>query len=111
MLEQLAAEIDANRPAAPNHGYPAWLRDKVVAATAESVASGRSLSRTARRLGLNADTLRRWRAGTPQVDSGFRQVLVAEPDPVRRFRLRAPSGHEVDNLELSDVVALLRELS
>ncbi|MFO7571420.1 MAG: hypothetical protein R6W48_02320 [Gaiellaceae bacterium] len=110
MLEQLAAEVAANRPAAPNYGYPPWLRDKVAAATAEVIASGGSIHGVARRLGLNANTVRRW-TDAPEPRPGFRPVMVAGAQPTRRYRLRTPSGYEAVELELSDLVALLRELA
>lgn len=111
MLEQLATDIAANRPAVPNRGYPAWLRERVIAAATEATAAGSSLHGTARKLGLSPNTLRRWTAGERQPASTFRPVRVASAPARRRFRLRAPSGFEVDDLELDDVVALLRELA
>ncbi len=98
--------------------YPRALRATALSYLRARQASGRSVYRTARELGLGVDTLRRWAeaAGqrpSPRTPPGFQRVdVVASGAATARGGIvaYAPSGIRIEGFDVVQLADLLRRL-
>ena len=108
------ALLSQTRPRRSRDGYPSRVRAQVTALAASELASGHSVSSTARRLGLAASTLARWLDAEPDATPGFVPVVLPEvqaPSHSSPISVVTPAGFRVEGLDLDGVVAMLRRLS
>lgn len=90
--------------------YPRHLRDEIIACAEEGRAQGTTLSVVARRLGLPAHTLYGWLSASEERPA-FHPVRVLPGSTSSSPVLVTPQGYRIEGLEVSSLVALLRELS
>lgn len=111
------ALLTRTRPRRWADGYPPDVRARVTEFAAAEVAAGRSVTATARALGVAGPTLSRWldAAPEPAPRPGFVPVVWASEGGTTpstgRLAVVSPSGFRVEGLDLDGVVALLRRLS
>lgn len=110
------------------HGYPQWLRDKVVTYYRERAKDGAGYATVGDELGISAGSVERWtkkatelvatsgESGTAIVAQPLARALVpvdVRPDTeerVRRVVLVSPRGYRVEHLSVDAAAALLRGL-
>ncbi len=108
-LRELADALRSASRRGQGRPYPARLRERVVAAVDDLVASGESSMQVARALGLPYRTIDRWRR---QERPTFRAVVVSDSDASRGgLVLHGPLGLRVEGLDVDSLADLLRRLS
>lgn len=126
-LRSARSLILAHRPRAARDGFPADVREHVVAAASAAIAGGQRPADVAAEVGISAPTLRSWLHRAPTVDFAFRPVvtpenptqtpstaiahrpsaLVASTPPAPALTLTSPSGWRVEGLDLDGLLAVL----
>ncbi len=116
------ALLHRTRPRRAADGYPLDVRTQVTELAAAEVAAGRSVTATARALGIAGPTLSRWleASGEPTRRPGFVPVVLRSSTAVAtpaseavsgRLAVVTPSGFRVEGLDLDGVVTVLQRLS
>ena len=91
---------------------PPTLRAAIAAYARDERAAGTSCGAIAARLGVSAESIRRWALSEPACDGRGELVpvqVVAEAAPT--LTVWSPSGYRVDGLSVSAAAALLRRLA
>lgn len=92
--------------------YPAAVREAAVALARERTREGRSISRTAKELGLRPRTLWLWmRQGRAPRLRPVAVVTAPRDAGATRAVLVTPQGFRVEGLDAAGLAVLLRELS
>ena len=91
---------------------PATLRAAIAAYARDERAAGTSCGAIAVRLGVSAESIRRWALSKPARNGHGALVpvhVVAEAAPT--LTVWSPSGYRVDGLSVGEAAALLRRLA
>ena len=91
------------------HGYPAELKDAVLAYAARRRAERATQEKVASELGMSAQTLGYWRALARQRGGITPVTIVAQPEPARELVVEC-GPLRVRGLDVNGVAELLRRL-
>lgn len=93
---------------------PRALRAAITAYAMAERSAGTSCGVIAKRLGVSAESIRRWAQRRPQVGDGrgrgFVPVRVVADVVGRTLTVLAPTGYRVEGLSIAEVAELLRRL-
>ncbi len=107
-LRQRVEELGARHRGAR---IPRALRGELAAYAAAERATGRSCRVIAERLGVSAESIRRW-TGRTSIGNGEALVPVrVVTEPAATLTVWSPTGYRVDGLSVPEVAELLRRLA
>jgi hypothetical protein len=110
-LQDLRRRLDTI-PRGRGRRFPAALRERIVAWTAERRARGDEWCELSRELGIPAGTLKRWTTPSPEGPFSLRPVDVIDDEPPgRTVTIVAPSGLRVEGVTIADAITILRGLA
>ena len=109
-LHRLLARVQRGR----GRRYPAAVRERVRAWTAERRTRGDRWDELAGELGIHSHTLQRWATLPVERAVELRPVAVldvGEVPPARALTIVSPSGLRIEGVTIADVIAILRGLA
>jgi hypothetical protein len=112
-LRKLRRRVEAVGPRHRGARIPSSLRAAIAAYAGDERAAGASCRGIAERLGVSAESIRRWTVRTPVRDGGSELVpvrVVAEA-AAGRLTIWSPAGYRVDGLSIHAAAELLRSLA
>jgi hypothetical protein len=105
----------AVRALGPRHRgarVPPALRVAIATYARDERAAGASCDAIAERLGVSAESIRRWSLSVPARDGGDALVPVhVVAEAAATVTVWSPTGYRVDGLSVSEVAELLRRLA
>jgi hypothetical protein len=91
---------------------PPALRVAIAAYARDERAAGASCDALAERLGVSAESIRRWTLSAPLRDGGGELVPVhVVAEAAATVTVWSPTGYRVDGLSVSEAAELLRRLA
>src|SRR5438093_9949665 len=111
-VSELRRQIKALGPRHRGARIPSSLRAAIAAYAGDERAAGASCRGIAERLGVSAESIRRWTGDTPGRNGGSELVpvrVVAEAT-AGRLTIWSPAGYRVDGLSIHAAAELLRRL-
>jgi len=112
-VRTLRRRVHALGPRHRGARVPAALRAAIAAYAGDERARGTSCGAIAERLGVSAESIRRW-VGTRPAHDGMAGGLVpvhVVAEAVRSLTVRSPTGYRVEGLSIEETAALLRRLA
>lgn len=110
-LQDLRRRLDTI-PRGRGRRFPAALRERIVAWTAERRACGEGWCELSRELGIPAGTLKRWTTPFLEGPLSLRPVdVINDAPPGRTVTIVAPSGLRIVGVTIADTITILRGLA
>lgn len=112
-LSQLRRRVEALGRRHRGARIPSSLRTAIAAYAADGRAAGASCRGIAERLGVSAESIRRWTVPTRVRPGGSELVpvrVVAEA-AAGRLTISSPAGYRVEGLSIDEAAELLRRLA
>jgi len=111
-VSELRRQVKVLGPRHRGARIPSSLRAAIAAYAGDERAAGASCRGIAERLGVSAESIRRWTVRTPVRDGGSELVPVRViAEAVGRLTIWSPAGYRVDGLSIRAAAELLRSLA
>jgi len=111
-VRELRRQVKVLGPRHRGARIPSSLRAAMAAYAGDERAAGASYREIAERLGVSAESIRRWTVRTPVRDGGSELVPVRViAEAAGRLTIWSPAGYRVDGLSIHAAAELLRSLA
>ena len=113
-VSTLRRRVHALGPRHRGARVPPALRAAIAAYAREERGGGASCGAIAERLGVSAESIRRWvrtRLARDGMAGGLVPVHVVAEAGVKTLTVRSPTGYRVEGLSVEETAALLRRLA
>jgi hypothetical protein len=110
-LRKLRRRVQALGPRHRGARMPAALRAAIAAYAADERAAGVTFRGIAERLGVSAESIRRWTDRTPVHNGGELVPVRVVTEAATALTVWSPTGFHVDGLSVPEAAELLRRLA